>query len=139
MNCFFKAKIPSFCVANFENSGLFSAICALNLKILSLEKFNPDLIRGSLVDQAVVPQRDKASVRVKLFQFAADLQDPLRKIEKFLMGKMNACSAEKSKVNRTAFACPDINFPFFETFPTTVLIPLHAICHIILLMMIHCE
>ena len=48
MNCFFKAKIPSFCVANFKNSGLFSAICALNLKILSLEKFNPDLFRASL-------------------------------------------------------------------------------------------
>jgi len=48
MNCFFEAKIPSFCVENIENSGLFSAIYALNLKILSLEKLNPDLIRGSL-------------------------------------------------------------------------------------------
>jgi len=54
MNCFFEAKIPSFCVAkaptfggNLENSGLFSAIYALNLKTLSLEKLNPDLIRGS--------------------------------------------------------------------------------------------
>jgi len=57
MNCFFEAKIPSFCVANvakaptfggnLENSGLFSVIYALNLKTLSLEKLNPDLIRGS--------------------------------------------------------------------------------------------
>jgi len=39
MNCFFEAQIPGFCVANFKNLGLFSAICALNLKILSLEKF----------------------------------------------------------------------------------------------------
>jgi len=48
MNCFFEAKIPSFRFGNLENSGLFSAIYALNLKTLSLEKFNPDLIRGSL-------------------------------------------------------------------------------------------
>jgi len=47
MNCFFKAKLPSFFVPNLENSGLFSAIYALNLKKLSLEKLNPDLIRGS--------------------------------------------------------------------------------------------
>ena len=31
----------------FENSRLFSAICVLNRKILSPEKFNPDLISGS--------------------------------------------------------------------------------------------
>jgi len=47
MNWFFKAKIPRFCVANLENSGLFPAICALNRAIFSLENFNPDLIRGS--------------------------------------------------------------------------------------------
>jgi len=40
--------MSSFFVANFENSGLFSEICASNLKILSLEKLNPDLIKGSL-------------------------------------------------------------------------------------------
>ncbi len=43
--------MSSFCVANLENSGLFSVICALNLKILSLEKLNPDLIRGSLISE----------------------------------------------------------------------------------------
>jgi len=48
MNSKFKAKIPSFYVPNFKNSGLFSAVFALNLKIFSLEKFNPDLIRASL-------------------------------------------------------------------------------------------
>jgi len=46
MNRFFRAKIPRFYVANFENSGLFSAISALKQKILSPEKFNPDLIRA---------------------------------------------------------------------------------------------
>jgi len=44
MNWFFKAKISRFCVANLENSGLFSAICALNRKIVSLENLNPNLI-----------------------------------------------------------------------------------------------
>jgi len=48
MNCFLRAKMSSFCVANFENSRLFSAICALNQEIFSPEKFNPDLIRVSL-------------------------------------------------------------------------------------------
>ncbi len=47
MNCFFRAKIPRDCVENTENSGLFSAFYALNQEILSPEKFNPDLIRGS--------------------------------------------------------------------------------------------
>jgi len=47
MNWFFRAKISRFCVPNLAYSGLFSAIFALNRKILSPEKFNPDLIRGS--------------------------------------------------------------------------------------------
>jgi len=49
MNCFFKAKISGFWVANFEDSGRSPAIRALNLnlKILSLEKFNPDLFKAS--------------------------------------------------------------------------------------------
>jgi hypothetical protein len=51
MNCFFKAKTSRFCVANFENSGLFSAICALNQRIPSPEKFNSDLIRASFLNR----------------------------------------------------------------------------------------
>jgi len=51
MNCFFKAKMPSFYVTHFVNSGPFPASCALNLKILSLEKFNTDFIRASLVSK----------------------------------------------------------------------------------------
>jgi len=47
VNCFFRAKTPRFCVKNFENSRLFSAIFALNQEIFSPEKFNPDLIRAS--------------------------------------------------------------------------------------------
>jgi len=45
---FFRAKMFRFYVETLENSGLFSAIYALIRTILSPEKLNPDLIRGSL-------------------------------------------------------------------------------------------
>jgi len=48
MTRFFRAKMSRFCVENLENSGLFSAIYALNRNILSPEKLNPDLFSGSL-------------------------------------------------------------------------------------------
>jgi|GEM_PF-4587217 len=43
MNYFFRAKMSRFCVANLENSRLFSTTCALNRNILSPEKLKPDL------------------------------------------------------------------------------------------------
>jgi len=52
MNCFFRAKMSRFYVANLDNSWLFSAICALNRNILSPEKLSPDLIRDPLKKMA---------------------------------------------------------------------------------------
>jgi hypothetical protein len=47
MDRFFRGKMSRLYVANLKNSGLFSAICALNRNILPPEKLNPDLFRAS--------------------------------------------------------------------------------------------
>jgi len=48
MDCFLMAKKAVFFVDNFANSSLLPSIIASNTIILSHQKFNPDLIRGSL-------------------------------------------------------------------------------------------
>ena len=48
MNEHLEPKISNFFVANLRNSWLLRAIGALNLNILNLNLFRPDLIRGSL-------------------------------------------------------------------------------------------
>jgi hypothetical protein len=48
MNENLEPKMSNFFVANLRNSWLLRAICALNLNILNLNLFRPDLIRGSL-------------------------------------------------------------------------------------------
>ena len=47
MNEHLEPKISNFFVANLRNSWLLRAIGALNLNILNLNLFRPDLIRGS--------------------------------------------------------------------------------------------
>ena len=48
MNEHLESKMSNFFVTNLRNSGLLRAIGALNLNILNLNLFRPDLIRGSL-------------------------------------------------------------------------------------------
>ncbi|MFT6220906.1 MAG: hypothetical protein ACJA0C_000303 [Candidatus Endobugula sp.] len=43
------AKVTVFFVADFANSSLSPSIFASNTIVLSHQKFNPDLIRGSLM------------------------------------------------------------------------------------------
>ena len=48
MNEHLESKMSNFFVASLRNSWLLRAIGALNLNILNLNLFRPDLIRGSL-------------------------------------------------------------------------------------------
>ena len=48
MNESLESKMSNFFVANLRNSWLLRAIRALNLNILALNLFRPELIRGSL-------------------------------------------------------------------------------------------
>jgi uncharacterized protein involved in response to NO len=55
MTCFLMAKITVFFVENFANSSLLPSIIASNTIILSHQKFNSDLIRGSLKQGQQIP------------------------------------------------------------------------------------